>query len=357
MLSSTMRIIQAMNKMNTVLEKESIAVTGKPLGFMGLDTKLYQAEQHSLYDPIYNRTDGQHMFCINMNGNNNLKETMISILQKLNEKNTNLSGKQAFRMLNDWIAFSAFRQEIKNCGLNVLQLSEEHVYGLQHTDMNFNTSSFNMPYSVVFVELPPNIGLEDHEGCLPQTIAVMRDYNTQTMIIVFEDYNNNFMFVMCRKEKEFEEIFRNEQYESKDRLKATEINAIRVALLALHISCQSPCLSYPNDSGTAKEAIRSLSQKINHKNWQKPISRFFKLNQNLKTFNGVIVENNPATVGIRKVILKRKGHMRNQPYGPKSSLRKLIWIKPYFNQLVIGDKTNLTTTLTFNNDIESNDVI
>jgi hypothetical protein len=45
-----------MNKMNTVLEKESIAVTGKPLGFMGLDTKLYQAEQHSIYDPIYNST-------------------------------------------------------------------------------------------------------------------------------------------------------------------------------------------------------------------------------------------------------------------------------------------------------------
>jgi hypothetical protein len=347
MLNSTMRLIKWMASCDKALIALSTKETGKPL--------MYQSLKIKAYDYILKGCKINHCFYADMDGNNNFKQTVVAMLRECNSNG--IQAEKALSAMSDWTIFAAYRETIKHCGLNVMQLNEEHVYGLQHTDMKFNTSSFNMPYPVVIVELPANIGLEGHEGCLPQTVAILRDDSTKNMAITFEDNNQNFVLTLCEKDREFEDIF-NDGYDiSKHKIPPIEINAMRVALLALHISCQSPCLSYQNDSGLAKEAIRTLSIKTSNKSWMKPTTRFFRFNQELKTFNGTVEKNSSNVSGIRKVILKRKGHTRNQPHGPKSSLRKLIWIKPYFNKLVVGDRTNLTTTFEFNNDIPSNDVI
>jgi hypothetical protein len=255
--------------------------------------------------------------------------------------------------LNNSIAYSALRQEIGKCGLNILQLNEEQVFGLQHTELNFDSASFHTPYSVMFVEIPPSIGVADADGTLPQTVIVLRDYDTKNTMIVAPDGEGTNLTIMVRNNQNFEEIITYSEKLTDNPIKQNVYSAIRVAILALDISCDSTLERYNHDSGIAKEAIRRLSTKLDKKKWSTPESRFFKFNQNLKTFHGAIPKLEGNITGIKRIIPKRKGHKRNQPYGPKSSLRKKIWILPYFNKLLVGDKINMSTVFTFNHEIDS----
>lgn len=47
--------------------------------------------------------------------------------------------------------------------------------------------------------------------------------------------------------------------------------------------------------------------------------------------------------GLRRVLIKRlmvRGHWRNQPYGPQSTLRKLIFVEPYWRGPELADEIN-----------------
>lgn len=50
-----------------------------------------------------------------------------------------------------------------------------------------------------------------------------------------------------------------------------------------------------------------------------------------------------ALEGMRRVLIKRllvRGHWRNQPYGPQSALRKLIFVEPYWRGPELADEVN-----------------